>query len=322
MSSNESGRHLKFQFARLAYAASSRISKLFQYGYVLIVAFPILLVTKKISFPFKLKSGFGSVLILSNRSVAKVVSSRESTVKLEYFNSQRMKDNANEVSACIPSFVLYRLPTLTCLISSRYEKVPLELAVDCAVRIRKIFDSAGLKRRGAYIETCPNLQAGLQYIALVFDDQVSSRLRMVVESYLAVGDYHTGLCHGDFHSRNIVLDRDGEARAIDLDCVRFGGIVELDSIYFSLEWEWSTSGTPWLETLAVAIDNQGKNIEQRLDSFSVKWNDELGLVFLLDRVGQEIIHYGFKYPKVKLQTAIAAFQRVGVLTLNEFYHGL
>jgi hypothetical protein len=35
----------------------------------------------------------------------------------------------------------------------------------------------------------------------------------------------------------------------------------------------------------------------------------LGLVYFLDRVGQEFINYGFEYPRMKMERAVAAIQR-------------
>lgn len=294
-----------------------RISLLFQLAYVLLLAVPVLLTRRMISLPFQTVLGHDSVLILCDRRVAKVASSRRSTVEVEFENSQRMKLAGAAVSACTPSLFLHRSAALTCLLSDRYLKVALADVLDGALEVRRRLDSAGLKPGGASLDRYPQLRAGLEQVLRLFGDEVASRMTMVVEQYLAEGDYHTGLCHGDFHSRNIMRDQNGDVRVIDLDCVRFEGIVELDSIYFSLEWEWSASGALWLDTLASAFDGRGENIEECLGRFSVRWNEALGLVYFLDRVGQESINYGFKYPKVKLQPVVAAFQRADRSRIEE-----
>jgi hypothetical protein len=204
---------------------------------------------------------------------------------------------------------LYRNALVTCLISERYQNVPIVDALDCAVEVRRNFDCAGLKQGGASLARYPQLRAGLRQVAELFGDDVSCRMEESVRQYLADGVYHTGLCHGDFHFRNIMRDNKGHVRVIDLDCVRFEGVVELDAVYFALEMEWSASGDLWLETLATAFEHGGDNIAQWLGRFSVCWNEALGLVYFLDRVGQENINYGFKYSKMKMERAVAAMQR-------------
>lgn len=293
-----------------------RISILFQYVYVLLLAAPALLIKRAISIPFQLVLGHGAVLILSNRLVVKVASSMQSTVLVEYANAQRMSKAGAKVSACTPLLRLHRGAVLTCLIFERYQKVVPADELDCAVEVRRKFDSAGLKPGGASLDRYPQLHAGLVQVAQLFGDEVASRMEKLVRRYLAEGDYHTGLCHGDFHSRNIMRDQDGNVRVIDLDCVRFEGIVELDAVYFALELEWSASGALWLDTLANAMDGRGDNIAQCLGRFSVRWSEALGLVYFLDRVGQENINYGFKYPKLKMQSAMAAIQRANHGTID------
>lgn len=293
-----------------------RISMLFQYVYVLLLAAPALLIKRTISMPFQLVLGHGAVLILSDRLVVKVASSMHSTVLVEYANAQRMSKASAKVSACTPSLRLSRGAVLTGLVFERYQKVAPADVLDCAVEVRKKFDSAGLKPRGASLDRYSQLRAGLEQVAQLFGDEVTSRMETPVRRYLAEGDYHTGLCHGDFHSRNIMRDQDGNVRVIDLDCVRFEGIVELDAVNFALELEWSVSGVLWLDTLASAMDGRGDNIAQCLGRFSVRWSEALGLVYFLDRVGQENINYGFKYPKQKMQRAVAAIQRANDGTID------
>lgn len=302
---------------RMGWFLLRRISTLFQYAYVLLLAAPALLIKRTISLPFQLVSGHGSVLILCDRLVAKVGSSRQSTVLLEYANAQRMNRAGAAISACTPSLLLHRGAVLTYLISERYQKVAPADVLDCAVEVRRKLDSAGLKPGGASLDRYPQLHAGLVQVAQLFGDEVASRMKMVVQRYLADGGYHTGLCHGDFHSRNIMRDQDGNVRVIDLDCVRFEGIVELDPVYFALELKWSASGALWLETLATAFEGRGENIEQCLGRFSMRWNEALGLVHFLDRVGQENINYGFTYSKLKMQRAVAAIQRADYETIDQ-----
>lgn len=281
------------------------------------VAVPALLTMRKISMPLQFSSGYGAVLILSDRVVAKVATSRRSTVIVEYVNAQRMNRIGAAISDCTPSFFLLRCSVLTCLIADRYEKVATSEHVRCAVEIRRRLNRAGLKSGGATLELYPQLHAGLGQVKQLFGTVVATRMKVVVQRYLLHGEYHTGLCHGDFHSRNIMRDRYGNLRLIDLDCVRFDGIVELDSVSFALELEWSESGTLWLETLATAFKNHGENIRYCLDRFSVQWSDALGVVYFLDRLGQESENFGLNYSKSTIQRVVAAIQRIDHEKINQ-----
>jgi hypothetical protein len=285
-----------------------RTSVLIQYIFVFLLVVPVLLIRRKISLPVQLVSGHDAVLVVCERLVAKVAISRRSTVLIEYANAQRMRAGGSAILACTPSFLLLRGKVLTCLIAERFERLLHSEVLDCAVEVRRKLDSAGLKLRGSSLDRYPQVNAGLAQIAQLFGHDLASRMRTLVQGYLTDGYYHTGLCHGDFHSRNIMRDEHGELRIIDLDCVRFEGIVELDPLYFALELEWSLSGALWLDTLATAFDSHGDNIQWCLSRFKVRWNAAFGLVYFLDRLGQEEINFGFKYPKLKIQRAVAAFQ--------------
>ncbi len=295
---------------------SRRLSMFLLYLYVVLCVLPVLLIKKKISLPFRLVLGHGAVLILCHRLVVKVSSSLQPSVLVEYLNVQRLCKIGASISSCLPSPILIRNAILTCLLFERYQTIALVDALDSAVELRRKFDSVGVKLGGASLDHYPQLQVGLEQVARLFGHEVGNRMECRVRQYLAEGDYHMGLCHGDFHSRNIMRDQNGDVRVIDLDCVRFEGIIELDVIYFALELEWSASGVLWPETLATTIESDGKNIAVYLERFSVQWSEALGLVYLLDRVGQEYINYGFQYPKLKLQRAVVAIQSANDGTLE------
>jgi len=292
------------------------IWRLLQDAYVILLATPVLLVRRTISLPAQFFPAHGSVLILCDRSAVKVASSRQSTILLEYTNARRMACAGTEIASCVPSFLLPRHMFFRCLISERYHLVASPSLLDYAVEVRRKLDSAGLKVRGITLDRSPQMQAGLSEIANRFGLVLATKMKTLAQAYLRTGNYHTGLCHGDFHSRNIMLDRNGGVRVIDLDCVRFDGIVEFDALYFALELEWSTSGALWLDTLVTAFKVGGANIEHCLTRFSVRWTDAMGLAFFLDRVGQESLNYGYKYSKAVLQPVVSAIQREDFQTID------
>lgn len=167
------------------------------------------------------------------------------------------------------------------------------------------------------LEKYAQIHAGLNCVQVAFGADVAFSLREIVKDYLATDQYHVGLCHGDFHSRNIMRDLNGSDRMIDLDCTRFDGVVELDVLYFALEMKWSHSGTLWTDTLASAFDTQGKNISDSLRAFSVPWNNALGVVYYLDRVGQEFMSYGFRYTREQMMCIINSMRNAGLLNIND-----
>jgi hypothetical protein len=168
------------------------------------------------------------------------------------------------------------------------------------------------------VSDSPELLAGIDILAELYDDSVIRTIRRRVEVFLATGDYHLGFAHGDFHSRNIVLDNSGTPRLVDLDCVRLNGIQELDALYFVLEWEWSRSGRPWHDTIVDMLRGAASKEQQAMlkTGFDVVGSFGLAVTYLVDRVGQEGRNFGARwYTHAALDRASARIDAVqGSLT--------
>jgi hypothetical protein len=157
------------------------------------------------------------------------------------------------------------------------------------------------------------LLTGIEVLAELYGESTSRTIRRHIEAFLASGDYHLGFAHGDFHSRNIVLDERGGARLVDLDCVRLNGIQELDALYFVLEWEWSRSGRPWHDTIVDMLRGAtSKELQTMLKAgFGVEAGFGLSVTYLADRIGQEGRNFGARwYTRAALDPAIA---RIGAV---------
>ncbi len=105
-------------------------------------------------------------------------------------------------------------------------------------------------------------------------------------------------------------DQEGRVFLIDLDCMRFEGIVELDLIYYLLEEVWSKSGTIWLETLACAFTTDGRNLSNNLCGISIEWSFPLGAIFLIDRIGQDYNNNEHRYTKQQMYSVLTAMKNV------------
>jgi hypothetical protein len=150
-------------------------------------------------------------------------------------------------------------------------------------------------------------------VAELYGDSTSSTIRRHVEAFLASGDYHLGFAHGDFHSRNIVLDDRGAPRLVDLDCIRLNGIQELDALYYVLQWEWSKTGRPWHDTIVDMLGGTASQEQQTMlrTGFGVKESFGLAVAYLVDRIGQEGRNFGARwYTRAALDPAIARIDAV------------
>ncbi len=285
---------------RISKRVGREIVRLFQLIYVFFLVIPVLSLRGLVSTPFSVARGYESILIFSIDKVIKIATFGKSTIENEYRNYVEIMQLQPALAEMLPQYSYFKDPFYSCLVSERLYPVPIDEALTSAVGIRVRFDNCVALERRLNLEECPQIQAGLKCVEVSFGEDAATDLRRIVEEYLATGQYHVGLSHGDFHSRNIMRDRHGCDRIIDLDCVRFLGVVELDALYFALEMNWSNFGALWTSTLAAAIVTQGRNITEYLSAFSVHWNNALGAAYFLDRVGQEFMNYGFRYTKEQM----------------------
>jgi hypothetical protein len=293
---------------RILKRARHEVSHIIQFLYVFAVVVPILLLKGLVTLPFSVRSGHETILIFSKDLVVKIAMSARSTIEREYLNCNAILQRYPLLAENVLHYQYYKNSIFSCLASKRLYPIPKADCLTIAVRMRMKLDKCDSQDGRLAFEKYSQIHAGLDCVQAIFGEKVVTSLRGTVEDYLVTGQYHFGLSHGDFHSRNIMRNLNGCDIMIDLDCVRFEGIAELDALYFALEMEWSNSGTIWTETLAEAFDTQGQNIAELLLAFSVPWTSGLGTTYFLDRIGQDAINYGFYYRREQMSSLIIAIQ--------------
>jgi hypothetical protein len=288
-----------YRFAqRIVFAGLHRL-------YVWFLVVPHLRNQEGLSENFSVKPAFNAVVIFDLKALHKVALRKTSTIGLEYGNYGHVRSQYPALSKILPDYRIGKSAFLYYLSMTRYKPVSLETSLIHAVSVYELMRVCGSRERQLRISNSGTLQAGLKVVQDVYGDSTGRCIYQIVDSFLAGGQYHVGFTHGDFHSRNILADINDDPKLIDLDCVRFHGIQELDALSFALEMEWSKSGRPWYETIAGYFrENVPDQTKAVLNGFGVEYSHGLGVTYLVDRIGQETMNYGFKYTRVLLDAAI------------------
>jgi hypothetical protein len=280
------------------------LERIYFYLYVL----PRLWRKGMLSLPFTTFRGHGAFVLVSQDAAIKVALNTRSTLRLEYENFYRLKQCGSQVAALMPAYRFVHGWQLAALQCERLTPVPLEQVLPLAVQARRVLDAAVCAGGRLSLDQCTEVLAGLCRVEETFGAAIAANMRMLVWTFLAEGVYRAGLAHGDFHSRNVMIDRVGNCKLIDLDCVRFNGVTEFDALYFALELEWSASGILWTETLARCFGSKGQVIFASLEAFGVSWTDGLGCAFFLDRIGQDEVNFGLHYTPAQMEPVVQAMQ--------------
>jgi hypothetical protein len=228
---------------------------------------------------------------------------------MEYRNFAAASRNWPDLLAIFPDIQFNSHGLVKYLTMSRYHPVGLEDSLAHASNTYLLMRNSG-NGHGVRmaVSDSPELLAGFAMLAELYDDSTARSIRRHVEAFLATGDYHLGFAHGDFHSRNIVLDELGAPRLVDLDCIRLNGIQELDALYFVLEWEWSRTGRPWHDTIVAMVRGTASEEQQTMlrTGFGVEVSSGLAVTYLVDRIGQEGRNFDARwYTRAALDPAIA-----------------
>lgn len=278
------------------------------------VAIPWLRMRRVVRKPFTVRLAFRSAAVMDGSRLCKVALSRKSTIGIEYRNFTAASRKWPRLLAIFPDMRLESDGLVAYLTMPRYHPVGLEGSLEHAWSAYRLMRSCS-NAQGARmaVSDSPELLTGIAIIAELYDDPTTRAIRRQVEGFLASGDYHLGFAHGDFHSRNIVLDDLGAPRLVDLDCVRLNGIQELDALYFVLEQEWSRSGRPWHETIVDMLRGSASKEQQAMlkTGFGLEGGFGLAVTYLVDRIGQEGRNFGARwYTRAALDPAIA---RIGAV---------
>jgi hypothetical protein len=303
-----------YRFAKRALDAA--LPRVFLWAF----AIPWLIISRQVRGPLTVRLGFRSAAVMDRSRLCKVALGSMSTIAREYENFAQATRKWPSLLAIFPELHLQDDGPVVYLTMPRYRPVALEDSLQLAARAYSVIGSCA-SSRGARL-TLPDAQellVGIQIIAELYGVSTSDKIRHHVETFLASGDYHLGFAHGDFHSRNIVLDNHGGARLIDLDCLRLNGIQELDALYFVLEWESSRSGRPWYATIVDVLQRTASRELQTMLStgFGVQASFGLAATYLVDRIGQECRNFGVQwYTRVALDPAVAHVEAAGTPRLR------
>lgn len=273
--------------------------------YIWLFVIPYLVFQEELSKTFVIKVAFNSIVVLDRRRVFKVALNKKSTIGLEFNNFEKILELYPAMLNILPDYNIKWNVFISYLSAPRYEVVNLPDSLGLATRIFKLMRECRKPEERLQIVESAELTAGISVISQIYGEPIRLMIQHIVDLYLKSGKYHIGLAHGDFHSRNIVIDEYYKPRLIDLDCVRLCGVQELDAFYFLMEQEWSKSGSLWYETIVEYFKGDiSSEAIAVLNRFGVDYSHGLAVTYLVDRIGQEAMNYGFKYTSVQLASAI------------------
>ena len=297
---------LKLKLSKRVIFLTQRIYCLcFNRLYIWLVVLPYLMFREKLNKSFTIKYAFNSVVVIDKKRIFKVLLNSKSTIDLEYKNFKKTLNLYPSLSNVLPNYKIREKVFIKYLSTDRYEEVDLQRSIDPAIQIFNLIRDC--HKSGMRLSALDSIEliTGLKIISNIYGDVVIQKIQLIIDDYLMNGKYHIGFAHGDFPSRNILIDEDLKPKIIDLDCVRFFGLQELDVLYYLIEYEWSKTGAMWYETIARYLDNNISTAEITiLKYFGVDYDHGLAVTYLVDRIGQESENYGFKYSDTHLASAI------------------
>ena len=184
-----------------------------------------------------------------------------------------------------------------------------ERSVADAVKLyRELKFSSASYDKSILIRELHQLKYGLQIIERVCSEELYLIVQRHIDDFILNENYNVGFAHGDFHHGNIMIDQNGSAKLIDLDCMRVKSIQEFDALNFIVEHIMSKSGIHWTLSIANIIRNcASKEIILLAEMFEIQSLRSLSLLYFVDRIGQEQIKFGIKYPKSFTDNVLDAF---------------
>lgn len=162
--------------------------------------------------------------------------------------------------------------------------------IKSATEILKAFKNYGSLGQ-IELEKMLYMKKGLEIIKNIFGLEVFENCKLKAERILAENEFRLGICHGDFHPKNILKNKERPV-LIDFDCVRKSSIQEFDCIYFVVQSLIDYDGFYWWHQ---ALESDFILYEEFLSDF-VKMNklEDLKFIYFIDRIGQD-----FKYENPK-----------------------
>lgn len=249
--------------------------------------------------------GNGYAVIDERERLLKVRLDARSTIVLEHANRAGALAKWPALAEVLAECSLEDGGSPAYLAMPRYAPLSLEEAQRHAARVWHVMQACRSGGGRLSLADAPQMLRGLEVLEGLYGEALAARVRARVEVFLAAGDYHLGFAHGDFHSRNLMLDRHGAPRLLDLDCIRLNGVQEIDALYFVLEWEWSRSGALWQQSVVPFLRDAPPAAHRALlEGFGVAPTPGLAAALLVDRIGQEETTFGILSRRAVLDPAI------------------
>jgi serine/threonine protein kinase len=169
----------------------------------------------------------GGCIVQTQSRIYKISFARRFELEAENRIRDLVVQNRSDLAPLLVSSEFYSKRFFSCIAMPRYEVVGLEESIGYGIDLfnhmkeRSAFGKSQLMGRAA-----EHIELGLTIVSQVCSPKLFKYLKSVVEAYLASKRYTVGVVHGDFHSRNILLESTGSPKLIDLDCLQLNGIQE------------------------------------------------------------------------------------------------
>ena len=245
--------------------------------------------------PFKVIYCHGGCIVQTRSSVYKVAFIHRSGLQEEARMGGLVIQSRPELRPFLIRSRFYSERYFACIAMPRCEIVGIEESVDYGLLIYEHMKSRDGHGKNQLV-LAGDIELGLSIVSQVCAAKGFKHLSLLVEEYLTQKHYSIGVVHGDFHSRNILLDDYSQPKLIDLDCVKLRGIQELDAVHFVVEYVRSKTGQDWLTSIEHLVSGTGEVDLRRLSGLFCLM-DEVGLyvVYMLNRLGLERRKYGMNY---------------------------
>lgn len=178
-----------------------------------------------------------------------------------------------------------------------YRKISLNDSYFFAIEIYQIFKNYQTTfNRHKLLQNLNFINEGFKIIQNHASEKQYEIIKSNVQNFILSGEFTVGAAHGDLHSRNIMLDKEGNIKLIDFDCLRKNSIQEFDALNFILEFIWSKTNTQWFETVIGVLSMlHFDHFVDLSEKFGLKRANFICILYFLDRIGQEKINHGIEY---------------------------
>ena len=261
-------------------------------------------------FPLSISFGHEALILKTKNKFFKVSMFGQGTLDREITNFKKIIAIKSSIKEILPNYKYFTYQFFSCLVSERLSLKSSNELDQRTIDALTTLNSINNKNRFIKILDYPELQAALTFIKSNFGIEMETTIQDHLEKFFKEGKITTGVCHGDFHSKNVMEDSNGNKYFIDLDCVRYSGISMIDKIHFAVEADVEKRNVLWMQSIHTAIDSKGSNLKKILETFGEVWNPTIGLIYFLDRLGQEIIRYSFFPTKSESAKLMLKWQQI------------